>query len=256
MSDFDQTIYSGRGAPGTPGGPQPVKPKRNPLLLIGGIGCALLLCVALVAGIGLYFARDQFDEVLASLGGGTATPVVVDTPTKVIATPSSTPTSEATVEIAPTVEEGTESGVTSNGGDEETATPVSEPEFGAITFALGATEDYQPINPALTFQEGITEVHAIFEYSGMSKEYQWERVWYLDGKEVLRNAQNWSGDEAGVFDYFIDAGNDPLFPGEWVLELYVQDNLLQTGSFTIEGAELAQGDNGEHAADLSPTSTA
>ncbi|MFN8454395.1 MAG: hypothetical protein U0401_06945 [Anaerolineae bacterium] len=39
---------------------------------------------------------------------------------------------------------------------------------------------------------------------------------YLDGKEgFLRNAQAWSGDTAGIFDYFIDAGKDPLFPGKW-----------------------------------------
>jgi hypothetical protein len=69
-----------------------------------------------------------------------------------------------------------------------------------------------------------------------------------------------------VFDYFIDAGNNPLFPGEWTLELYVQDELLQTGSFTIEPeTPLAQSTTeAEHAADLatptpeaeSPTPTA
>ena len=258
MSDFDQTVYSAKGAPGTASGaPPPVGPKRNPLLMIGGIGCALLICVALLAGIGSFLARDQLNEVVAGLGGETATPVI-ETPTEASATASPTSTPEATVEATPTLAEDAGSGDTGN-GDEETPTPTSEPQFGSITFALGATEDYKPVSPAITFQEGITEVHAIFEYSGMSKEYEWERAWYLDGTEVLRNAQAWTGDEVGVFDYFIDAGNDPLFSGEWVLELYVEGNLLQTGSFTIEakeGTELAQGDNGEHAADLNPTPTA
>jgi hypothetical protein len=172
--------------------------------------------------------------------------------------PSPTPTVEATVE--PTSEVGTETG-SENGSDAPGATespsPPAEPEFGSITCALGATEDYEPIDAGITFQEGITEVHAIFEYNGMSKDYTWERVWYLDGQEILKNSQNWTGDEAGVFDYFIDAGNDALFPGEWVLELYVEDKLLQTGSFTIEPEETPEvaqsGDEGEHAADLPPT---
>jgi Tol biopolymer transport system component len=191
------------------------------------------------------------------LGVETATPTpVAETPTEVPATASPIPTLEATTE--PTAEAGTEAAATDEAVT-ETPTVVTEPEFGPITFALGATDDYEPIDAGITFQEGITEVHAIFEYSGMSKDYTWQRVWYLDGKEVLKNAQKWTGDETGVFDYFIDAGNDPLFPGEWVLELSVEEKLLQTGSFTIEakeGPELAQaGDNGEHAADLGLTPT-
>lgn len=262
MSDFDETVYSGKGSAGMSGAPQPATPsptppkKRNPLLIIVGVGCALLLCVLALAGVGLFLARDQFQNVLAGLGGATATPIpVVETPTAAAATDTPTPMLAATTE--PTVETGTEPSESVT----ETPTVVSEPEFGSITFALSATDNYEPIDAGISFQEGITEVHAIFEYSGMSKDDTWERVWYLDGKEVLRNSQKWTGDQAGVFDYFIDAGNDPLFPGEWVLELYVQDQLLQTGSFAIEpkeSTELAEETTeAEHAADLTtPTPAA
>ncbi len=254
MSDFDQTVYSGRSAPGTAGAPEPPKPKRNLWLIIGGIGCILVLCAALLLTAAVIFLREQsgFADIVAGLGGETATPTSVETPTETVtsATPTFTPvtTTEATVE--PTAQDTPTS--------EPTVEAASEPEFSSVTFALGATEQYEPIDPGLTFQEGITEVHAIFEYDGMSKDYTWERVWYLDGKEVLRNAQKWTGDKAGVFDYFIDAGNEPLFPGEWELELYVEDQMLTQGSFTIEpkaGPEVAQTEESEPAADLTPTPT-
>ncbi|MFN8454396.1 MAG: hypothetical protein U0401_06950 [Anaerolineae bacterium] len=49
MSDFDQTIYSNRGTSGMPAAsPPPAKPKRNMWLIGGGIGCGLILCVALL----------------------------------------------------------------------------------------------------------------------------------------------------------------------------------------------------------------
>ncbi|MCQ3972136.1 MAG: hypothetical protein DPW09_01675 [Anaerolineae bacterium] len=262
MSDFDQTVYSGRGTSEVSGAPQPATPppakKRNPWLIAAGVGCALLLCVALLAGVGIYLARDQLQDTLAGLSGATATLAPTsETPTSTATLSAASATEEATVEVIVETAEPTAEAETPI--ETETPAPPSEPEFGPITFALGATENYEPIDPGLTFQEGITQVHAIFEYSGMSKDYTWERVWYLDGKEVLRNAQKWTGDETGVFDYFIDAGNNPLFPGEWTLELYAQDELLQTGNFTIEAEiELAQStDEAEHAADLTtPTAEA
>jgi Tol biopolymer transport system component len=264
VSDFDKTVYSARGAAGASSSPPPATPppeppkKRNPLLIVAGIGCALLVCVALLGVAGFFLARDQLPDIVAGLGGTTATATTAaEAPTQAPETPPVTSPLTATLET--TTEAGSANDTaTSEPESTVTVTPttVSQPEFGSITFALGATEDYKPINPGLTFQEGITEVHAIFDYSGMSKEDTWERVWYLDGKEVLRNSQSWNGETAGVFDYFIDAGNDPLFPGKWVLEFYVQETLLKTGTFTIEPkeSEVTKTDNeGEHAADLAST---
>lgn len=262
MSDFDQTIYSNRGTSGMPAAspPPPVKPKRNMWLIGGGIGCALLLCVALVVTGGVFMFRDQLglNERLSGFGLATESPTatMTATPEPIVKATEIPPTTEVTTEaVAPTDEatpEPTEPAATAT--PPTSPTPTSEPKFGKVTFAIGATADYKPISPTLTFQEGITQVHAIFEYSGMSKDYTWERVWYLEGKEVLRNAQAWSGDTAGIFDYFINAGKDPLFPGKWKLELYVKDKLLTQGNFIIEpkAKELAEA---EPTAELKATPT-
>jgi Tol biopolymer transport system component len=235
MNDSDQTIISSRGGTGAPGAPPPpAPPTRNPLLWIGGIGCALLLCAGLLIGGAFYFMGDQLNDFVPGLAGAIDTPTpeaaLLPTPTSEPATPTPEPTEAATEE--PTMEATTEATV-----EAEETPAATEPEIGMITFALGATEDYEPINPGAAFSGEVTEVHAIFEYSGFSPEYSWKRVWYLDGTEVLQTTEAWSGAESGIFDYFINAGGEPLSPGEWVLELYVEDELLATGSFTIETEE-------------------
>jgi TolB protein len=189
----------------------------------------LLLCLALLLGGGIYYAGE---EVMTALSLVSPTPVstpteAAATPTPVSDQPSPTATSEATA-TATTVAEATEAEPT------ETEAVAAEPEIGEITFALAATEDYEPIEPGVTFSQGITEVHAIFEYNGFSPSQTWRRVWYLDGQEVLNSEEAWAGADQGVFDYFVNAGGEPLSAGEWLLELYVGGDLLASGGFVIE----------------------
>ena len=275
MSDADKTVYSSQGASGVTGGPDdsstsgkgPDKgAKRNPLLLIGGIGCVLLLCAALLIGGGAYYFVTSGESSVADLLGG-------EDDTTTSAPPAEAPTATLTPVPAAASTEADQTGSEAGEPESEEPTPpesdeaaVGEPELGSITFAIGATDDYEPVEPAETFEAGITEIHAIFEYSGMSTDYAWERVWYLDGNEILRSPQEgnppeaWSGAQAGVFDYFINNNDDPLPSGEWTLEIYVEGEVLSSGSFVIESEEepelAAADEETEHAADLEPTPTA
>ncbi len=231
MSEFDQTIMSSREPQASYEPPPPTPPvgeppkQKNKMLIFGGIGCAVLLCLALAVGGGAYYFLGS--ETLAGLTGGGDTPVTVEVvPTEELPEPVSEPTDEA-VPVAVETEELI-----------ATEEPVSgPPEIGPITFALGATDDFEPISPAISFDEGITEIHAIFDYSGMSKDYTWERVWYLDGDEILQNEAPWTDPASGRFDYFLDAGGDPLPAGDWMLEIYMEGELLAIDGFTIEGEE-------------------
>jgi hypothetical protein len=128
VSDFDKTVYSGRGASGVSGSPPPAAPspvppkKRNPLLIIAGVGCALLLCLALLGVAGFFLMRsDQLPDIVAGLGDATATPTLVaETPTQAAETPSITSTEAATNEA--TVEAGTVTGSETS----EPQSPVEE----------------------------------------------------------------------------------------------------------------------------------
>ncbi len=244
VSDSDQTVYSSGSESGTP--------KRNPLLIIGGIGCALLLCVALLIGGGVFLARDQIEDTLAGLTGEevsseatdeseeSATTEAVEEVAEDTATEEAEATTEPEEEVEEVVTEEPIEEATEEPEPEETEEPeeVLEPKFADITFALGATKDYDPIDAGDVFEEGVTEIHAIFDYEGMSPDFTWQRVWYLDGEEILSNEAEWTGDKEGRFDYFIDAGGEELAPGEWTLELYVDDELLAEGTFEIEAAAI------------------
>ena len=248
MGDADQTILSSKGASGVQGAPppEPEKPKRNPLVIIGGIGCVLLLCALLFIAGGVYMAGSQLEQLAADLTGEEVATVEVAAPETEATntpTPSPEPVEEPTDTPTPASADAVDPDADSDVADEEdsdAAPVVTDPAIGAITFALGATEAYEPIDPGTSFDGEITEIHAIFEYEGFSPDFTWERVWFLDDEEMLRSAEPWSGADAGIFDYFINAGGEALSPGEWVLELYVEDELMASGSFTIEGDEEEQ----------------
>jgi hypothetical protein len=115
----------------------------------------------------------------------------------------------------------------------ETVTPPI-PKFGEIVFASNVTDSYEPVDPSFIFPAGITQIHAVFEYSGMSGDYNWERVWYLNEQEISRSTSPWSNPGHGIFDYSIDNEGDPLPSGDWILELYVDGELSALGVFVIE----------------------
>jgi hypothetical protein len=110
-----------------------------------------------------------------------------------------------------------------------------EPTFGPITFARDSTEENDPIDPTTTFPGGTKEVHAIFDYEGMSSDVEWSRTWYRDGKESLAKTQGWTGRERGTWSlrYFYSDG-EPLEPGGYELRLYIQGELVQSGRFVIQ----------------------
>ncbi len=201
----------------------------TPMLVIGSFGCGFLMCGALLLGAVSLFADEQTERLLTELVMLTPPPtapaaISAEVPA-VIPSATSAPTSTAT---------GTPTNQPTPTNTSVLPTEVIPPQFGPITFALDATDDdYTPIDPGHTFEEGITEIHAVFEYSGMADSLTWERVWFQDGEELLRSREAWAGYNEGRFDYFIDAGGRPLPPGDWRLALYVESNLLVSGTFTI-----------------------
>ena len=105
--------------------------------------------------------------------------------------------------------------------------------FGPIVFAEGVTEDDQPINPTSSFPAGTWKVYAIFDYRGMRDGMEWKRKWYFEGEEDLSKTEVWDAGESGAFwlRFYDEAG---LASGNYELELYVEGQLLQSGTFVIE----------------------
>jgi len=186
----------------------------------------------------------SFSSVLGFGNDQAVDSVAEDSPTVAVSlTPTSPPASTSTVTANATTASDQLS--LDPSADDSLQDSEKEPQIGDITFALGVTETYEPINPDFFFTHGITQVHAIFDYSGMSPDDTWERVWFLNDNELTRITEPWTSPESGTFNYFVDNSGRPLPAGDWLLELYVNDELQSLAVFVIDPPEEAKvSDNG------------
>ena len=245
--DDERTIVSNTPPADVPTDTTPKK--RSPWLWVALGGCLVILCLLAVLLIGFVVVAER-GESLISLGGDGETPtaeaISTPTPTQAKATetaeaePEATPTQTstkrpATEEVTPDVTKPSTATPRPIRTPTATWTPVSlEPAIGSITFAVGVTEDNQPIDASTSFPSDIEEIHAFFSYESMSDSETWERYWSQDGEEVASGTEIWDAGESGTFDLSLTGGGEPLGSGEWTLEIYVNGALAQTGEFVIE----------------------
>ncbi|HID63207.1 MAG TPA: serine protease [Anaerolineae bacterium] len=117
-----------------------------------------------------------------------------------------------------------------------TPTPAAGGAGGAVwsefTFATGVDSNYNPIGATDTFDSGVSEVYAVYQYEGMEDGLPWSRTWYLDGEAVLSQDDIWDSGESG--SGWLSVYNDGGLPdGAYGLAVWVGGEKVQEGSFTI-----------------------
>jgi Tol biopolymer transport system component len=186
----------------------------------------------------------------------TTEPISTPTSTQIKATETAEPELEPPATKKPTERPATEtitggtrtSTVTPKPSRTPSATSTSvnqEPTIGPITFAVGVTEDDQPVDAGTTFPSDIEEIHALFSYEGLSDSDTWERFWYQDDEEVGSGSGIWDAGESGTFDLSLTGGGEPLGSGTWKLEIHVNGELAQTGNFVIEASATPESTGGQ-----------
>lgn len=186
------------------------------------LGCALRNFVIALSTFLVTFGLGSMLLLTQLGGGGAAVPADNVTPSVVVAAVSPTPNPTATHRPVPATE--------------EAAAEEPGDAFELIAFAAGVSDDLEPVAPLFEFSEGITQVHAIFEYEGLSPELTWSQTFYVGSEVISRPPQPWPGDEAGRFDFVIELDGEPLPPGEWYVEFYVENRFALDGSFYINPA--------------------
>lgn len=205
-------------------------------LFVGG--AALLILTALLIGLGYYLGSQNAPSDTA---GPSVAAQSTSTATLVSATATSPPTPSPPATDEPDVDQEpveTDDVVEEAKPEEPTSTPAP-PEISSIVFTEEIDAAGDPVEPVTSFDEGISRVHVVFEHDHMQPDYTWARVWYHDGQEMLKSTDQWSGEASGRFDYFLDTEGAPLPPGAWLLELYVENELLASAEFTIEPQQIA-----------------
>ena len=101
-----------------------------------------------------------------------------------------------------------------------------------VQYAEAVTRRGQPINPALEFPSGITDLYAVFDYSGFEDGRDLTYVWYTDGREIARESFAWDGGESGTswVNVFNDNG---LGDGLTELELIYDDGSVYRGGVNV-----------------------
>jgi Tol biopolymer transport system component len=199
------------------------KSKKGLLTGIGGIGCVLLLCMGALVVSSLLLWRNN---------RGTTSPAGTQAGGGVVS-----------IGIAEEIADNEKSPLTSDTLGEDAANrsendnlslSSGDPYLGDITFALEIGPNGDPLNSNFSFEAGLTQIHAVFEYNNLTSNDAWTQVWYHNGSEVVSTEQPWLAGQSGVFDYIIEAGGEPLPAGDWALEFYINGELLTAGSFVIE----------------------
>ena len=199
-------------------GTEPNTERRiSPLMMAaGGCGCVALLCVVVFGG-GAFAASKGWISINAFT---TATPTVTVTP---VPTFTPTPTVRPTATPSPT----------------PTTIPAA---FGAIRFAPAVIEtDNSPADPLDRFPNGVTLLFAAFSYSGMREGTRYQAEWLLNGKvqSELGVSESWTSAKKG--NWWVSISNPKgILAGEYQLNLYLEDHLVQSAKTTVEAAPLGQ----------------
>jgi hypothetical protein len=103
--------------------------------------------------------------------------------------------------------------------------------MGPIAFTSRISDRREPISPTTVFSDSVNRVYATFPYSGMQDGVNWTHIWYFNGLEYNRSREAWqwgNADRSYLFTRLVGAGN-------YRLEIYVNDNLLASGEFQVQG---------------------
>lgn len=127
-----------------------------------------------------------------------------------------------------------------SGGVSTPATPTptgntGNATIGAITFAERIDKNNKPINPAASFESGISEINAVFPYSNMKNGLNWAPIWYLDDEAVINKSYKWDSGASGTQARTLSSKSS-LPDGAYRLEVVVEGKVLQKGNFTIGSA--------------------
>ncbi len=115
----------------------------------------------------------------------------------------------------------------------------SFPAFGAIQFASGITDDLVPYGVATVFDEGTTEVYAVFPFVAMQDGQDFRREWIKDGEIYADRDVIWEEGESGV-DYASLVEEDGLDPGFYTLNLYIDGQIARSANFEVLGTQAVQ----------------
>ena len=114
--------------------------------------------------------------------------------------------------------------------------PVAGPAITNLVFSAGITADDRPSIPTYLLPSGMTSVYAFFDYAGLHDGLAWRRVWTYEGERVATGIDTWDWGDRGSAWVSITT-DEPLEPGTYRLELFVEGALVAAANFAVAGTQ-------------------
>lgn len=114
--------------------------------------------------------------------------------------------------------------------------PRETPQFTDVVFGF-LNPDGNLVGTGYLLPEG-SAIQARFNYRNMTPGISWSYIWYFERSELLRDTQAWEGEAQGV--WIMPAAGE-FMPGQYRLELYVENALSATADFVVAGGAQATG---------------
>src|SRR5204863_258650 len=110
-----------------------------------------------------------------------------------------------------------------------------DPTFGDIAFGILDPQN-ELVSTGNVLPVGNT-INAQFIYNNLAPNQRWRQIWYYEGLRVSESSGTWTGGANGRQSVSASgSANQPLQPGRYRLELYIEDQLVSTSDFIMAGA--------------------
>ena len=99
--------------------------------------------------------------------------------------------------------------------------------------STGVEVNSTPINPGDSFPVGQTALYVSFRYTNMVDGVLWRHAWLRDGALYGGATMVWEWGERGRTVFYLRP-EDGFEPGRYEVQVYLEDEVVQTTEFTIE----------------------
>ncbi len=201
------------------------KPARNwtPILIIGGCGCLLLLCVCVLAVVAYGISQNWFQT---GTQFGTPTPAAIQVPSSGLSTPSQLPPAVG----------GTAQPLPAAG-----ATPTAFPGLVKVVLATSTQGDNKdPLGATDTFAPTQKIFHAVVSVADLPDNTPVRAVWYVvdigDPSQANSKIDEFTLPASGTrnLDFTLSVGPSGKWPeGSYKVEIYINGVLARTVPFRV-----------------------
>jgi hypothetical protein len=110
----------------------------------------------------------------------------------------------------------------------------------SLLFSTEVTPDFEAVNPGRIFPEGFFTIYATFAYEEMTDGMEWAWVWRHNGEVVSGGNELWAyGDDGPGYVYLNP--EEGFQPGEYSVEVWVNNELLTSSTLVINNAAISAG---------------